>query len=552
LYGRTDVAIENVTIIDGSGNLPRVGSIGVTGDTVSSVGSSPRFHGEARLRVDGSGLFSAPGFIDLHSHSDFSLRENPLGHSKVLQGVTTEVVGNCGLTAAPVRSGTFSHLVEYLTNTVAIDDAEKQSWRWPTMMAYVEDSLSRGSSVNIAPLVGQGTLRVAVMGFCDLPPSPGQIEDMERLLSREMRMGCFGMSTGLQYVPNSYCTVEESSRLCSLVRSFGGFYAVHLRSEGRGLLQSVEEALEVARASGVRLEISHAKAAGEGNWGKSGQMIRAIEDEALRGTDVAFDVYPYTAYGSSILDFVPPVYLAGGIEKALQILREESARREVAAMIRHPGSDWENPRTEATWDRIVVTAVGDSEGARFVGKTIEQVSSVLGMDEADAIVHLVSRFRGRVKLLVHAMDEDEMKVLLSHPRSSIVSDAAAYKLSGKDRGAHPHPRSFGAFARVLGLYVREQGLLSWQEAIRKMTSLPAARAGITDRGLIREGMKADIVLFDPERVKDCATFEEPFRYAEGIPWVMVNGVVTVRGSKHTGARAGRLLRRISAGTEESR
>ncbi|NPV70511.1 MAG: D-aminoacylase [Firmicutes bacterium] len=538
-----DLAIENVTILDGGGGLPFVGCIGVCGETIASVTHRSRFREPVAQKVDGSGLYAAPGFIDLHSHSDFSIRVNPLACSKVLQGVTTEVVGNCGLTAAPVKEETFSSLVEYLTNTVAISEKEKASWRWTSMMEYMEDSFSRGSSVNIAPLVGQGTIRVAVMGFSDSPPSHEETAEMLRLLTSEMRMGCFGMSTGLQYTPNSYCGIEESSTLCSVVRSFGGMYSTHMRSEGRGLLESVNEVLEVARRSGARLEISHAKAAGEANWGKSAAMISRIEQETRGGLDVAFDIYPYTAYGSSILDFIPPPYLGGGVARALDLLRSESIRREVSQMILDPGSDWENPYSESGWDRIRITSIGDPEGVRFVGKNIAEVAASLGLPETEVVVDLITRFRGRVKLVVHAMDENEMKTMLIHPNASIVSDAGAYDESQRSSSGHPHPRSFGAFARALGRYVREQGALSWQEAVRKMTSLPASRAGIHDRGRIGEGMKADLVLFDPERIRDCASFEDPFHYAEGVVQVLVNGVVTVKEGKHTGARAGRLLRR---------
>ncbi len=525
-----DLVVRGGTVVDGTGGEAFAADVGVVGDTIASVGEIAA--GQGRRVVDAAGLHVAPGFIDIHTHSDPDVLAYPTADSRVRQGVTTELAGNCGSSAAPLAGlGVAERREEWKADGLDAD--------WTDVASYLSRVEKAGTSVNHALLVGHGTLRANAIGDVDRPLSTEEMRAVARALEEALDQGVFGLSTGLEYVPGRYTPPSEIVSLARLVARRGALYASHLRNEERHLLEAVAEAIEVGRSSGARVEIAHLKAAGEANWPKQKAALDLLESARRDGVAVLADAYPYTAYSTGLTNLMEGWAREGGPAAILGRLREPEARarirREVEAQVKdEPGG----------WDRVVVSRVRtDKNRAAAVGKSMVEIGGAWGIDPVDAYLRLLEDEETGVSFVGHAMSPENVERVLRHPLVMIGSDGSSMAPVGKAAESRPHPRSYGTFARVLGLYARERGALDLPTAVRKMTSLPADQLGLPDRGRIARGKKADLVVFDAAKVRDTATFDDPHRFPEGIPLVLVNGVAVVERGAHTGARPGRVLRR---------
>jgi len=539
-----DLLIENGEIIDGSGRRCYGADLAVKDGCIAEI--APAIDpGLCQQVIDATGCKVSPGFIDMHAHTDFTFLSDPYADSKIRQGITTEVVGNCGFTAAPVRPAYFEALMEYLANTVTVGEAEKDRWRWSSLAAYIEEAAQGKIAVNIVSLVGHGTLRVAVMGFAHRRPSPRELKEMRGLLEAELEQGLWGLSAGLQYDPGSFATLDELVALASLAARCGGIYTVHLKSEGRDLLPCLAEAVEVGKQSGVPVQISHLKASNRPNWGKAQEALTLITRAREMGVEVDFDVYPYTAYGSGLIDLVPPWVREGGVGRMAEILSDRKNYPRILDDMAHDSPQWENPMAGAEWEEVRIASVQSEENKVHEGKNLAQVGEAMGCSPAEAVLKLLLAERGVVKTVFFAMCEEDLRQIIKHPRAIYCTDGRAVSPGGPLGKSKIHPRYYGSFPRILGRYVREEKLLSLEEAVRKMTALPARKLRLKDRGLIRMGYQADLTIFNPRLVLDTADFDQPHRYPEGIHYVIVNGVVVVTPRGSTGALPGRVLLRQS-------
>jgi N-acyl-D-amino-acid deacylase len=513
------------TVYDGTAVTPEVTDVGVADDRIALIGDAQG--AGAHEVVEGEGLVLAPGFIDLHGHSDFLLLAAPHAESKVLQGVTTEVGGNCGDSPGPmvdtVRAQAEAELGEF---GMAVG--------WNTLgefLALVERS---GVALNFASLVGHNNVRAAAMGYEQRPARHDEVKAMQRLAAAAMREGAFGVSSGLVYPPGMAADAAELAEVCGPAAQAGGFYATHMRSEGARLLEAVSEALEVGRRSGCAVQISHHKVCGEANWGLVEHSLAMLDFARAAGMDVTADQYPYTATSTWLYVVLPDWAQEGGPEPTASRLRDAQVRRRAAAELA------QQPRE--SWERIRIARVLTEENRWAEGLTLTEAARRLGMSEAEAAIELVVRERGHVAMVRFAMCEADVERVMRHPAVMVASDAAARATTGPLARGKPHPRAFGAFARVLGHYVRERKVLSLGEAIRRMTRLPARRLGLEKRGIVRRGACADLVLFDPERIADRATYDDPLAPPAGIKGVWVNGLAVARDGALTGALPGRVLR----------
>jgi len=522
---RYETLIENGWVIDGTANPWFKADVGIVGDRIEAIG---RLRGaEAGRRIDATGHAVAPGFIDIHSHSDYNVLIDPRVESKVRQGVTTEVVGNCGSSAAPMNQEVKAYREEYMRARLG-DDFE---FNWETMRDYMALIDATGASFNVIPLVGQGTVRQNVMGYEDREPTRSEMEAMKELAAQAMKDGAWGMSTGLIYTPSVYASTEEIIELAKVVADNGGVYFSHIRGEGETLLEAVNEAVRIGREAGVPVQIAHFKASGKPHWGKTEQSLRLVEEGRKTGVDVTFDQYPYIASSTGLAALMPHWAQEGGADRLLERLGDPVIRRKIT----------EGPATVTRdWQSVLVASAKNHP--QYEGKTIKEVAELEGKTEMDAVFDLLLAEKAQVSIVSFGMSEEDVRRVMRSPYGMVGSDGSAVAPRGILGRGKPHPRFYGTFPRVLGHYVRE-GVLTLQEAVRKMTSAPAQRLGIRDRGLLREGFKADITILDPERVKDEATFTDPHRYASGVPYVIVSGTVVIDNGEHTGALPGRPLRK---------
>lgn len=500
-----DLVIRGGLVVDGSGRPAFRADVAITGRQVAAVGELGRV--QSRQWMDAGGLVVSPGFVDIHSHSDTVTLEDGRAMSKVMQGVATEVIGNCGTSGGPVPGTTYGQ--------------------------YLQSLEMAKTSVNLAGLVGHGNLRTLLMGEGAGKATPETLENMKDLLARCLEEGAFGLSSGLEYPPGFFADVHELAGLCQVVAG-RGLYSTHLRDEGPGLEEAVREALEVGRRSRVAVQISHLKSVGPEHWGQLPATIALVEAARDEGLDVMFDVYPYTASSTSLSIVVPEWAHDGGRQALVARLGDPDTRRRIEEESRR--------RTERQggWHRMVVTSVTAPEHRQYEGLNLTEIGQALGKEPWDAAFDLLIASQGQVGVIRHAISPDDVACAIAHPLSIICSDGRALS---RDIEQKVHPRNFGAFPRVLGKYVREEGLLTLEWAIAKMTSRAANRVGIPGRGILAPGYWADVTVFDPRSVQDQATFAEPLRYPSGICHVLVNGTAVVRDGQHTGALPGRVLRR---------
>jgi N-acyl-D-amino-acid deacylase len=516
------VKIAGGLVYDGSGAPPARADVGIEGDRITTVGDlGPA---EAQRVIDAAGLSVAPGFIDVHSHSDSYLLIEPDAPSKLLQGVTTEVVGNCGASAAPLAGQA------RLPSDWA---AQAYPGTWRTVAEYRALLEAVGPAPNVVLLIGHNTLRAGVTGYAQRAANADEVGRMAAALEQALDEGGTGFSTGLLYSPGRYARREELTALARVVGARGGIYASHLRSEGKHLLPAIDEALELGRAGGARVQISHLKASGKANWHLLDGALAAIRAARANGEPVAADRYPYTGAGTE-LDVILPDWAAdGGREAELARLAEPSTRarlrRELSAS-----------RSPDYWTTVVVGSTAHPGNRRFRGMRIDEVARELATDPAEAVLTLVERDRAATGAFFMGMSEDNMRRVLAEPYVMISSDASLRAPAGPLGRDHPHPRAYGAFPRALRMAI-DGRTVPLSEAIRKMTSLPARHFGLKDRGAVRRGAFADLTVFDQRAVRDRATYADPHQPAEGIRHVLVNGAATVSAGRLTGSRAGRFL-----------
>jgi len=534
-----DVLIINGTVYDGSGGLAYKKNIGIKDDRIKIITSNEP---PAYKLIDAIGLAVSPGFIDIHSHTDFTIRDNPKAVSKVMQGITTEVVGMCGFSPAPTNENYFDDLMDYFANTIILTKEEKKQWHWKNLYEFYEEIEKKGISVNLAPLLGYGTLRIAFSGFSDKPNLllPEQQRKILYQIEKEMEAGIWGISTALEYPPCSYCDVEEIAKACKVVKRFNGIYSTHMRNErGKKVFTSLEEAIKVAQISDVNLEIAHLKVAGKEGWGMAQEILDRIHQERNRGIKINADQYPYTAYGSSILDFLPKEMVYKGLNYWRNYLLKKENRKEIIRFIKN---NLEGLEKDMGWKGIIIAEI-KTKNNQVVGKSIYDLSTEKNKQPEEVIVDLLIEEKGCVKIIVFCMQEEDIKTIMKDPLVMIGSDGRAVSPYGKFTKTHPHPRYYGTFPRILGKYVREEKVISLPEAIRKMTYIPATKIGLKNRGQITERAFADIVIFNPLSIIDNATFENPHRFPSGIKEVFVNGKLVVERGKLTSSLPGTLIKR---------
>jgi len=523
--------IKNGSVVDGSGAPAAMVDVAVEGDRIAAVG--PNLAGDAARTVDARGLIVAPGFIDIHSHSDLVYDQCPSAESKVRQGVTTEVVGMCGFSPAPVGAGRAGLVREWaggIGGQLPID--------WESFPQYLEHVRRLGPSVNVAQFVGHGALRLATVGADNRPATPEEQAAMERLLAEAMDAGAFGFSTGLVYAPSVYGSTEELIALAKSTAERGGLYFSHIRGEAATLEPAIAEAIRIGAEGRVPVQISHVKAAGRENWGKMDRALRMIDAARSRGVDVAGDVYPYPA-GSTKMDNLLPSWMHdGGIARLLERLADPAARQRAMQDCLVDNERWRTGSGAVGWDEIMIATCSRPE---LAGLHLAELARRTGKAPAEAMMDLVLDERAGVSMISFSQSEENVATVLAYAHSMIGSDSLSLHAGSGPHPGKPHPRSYGTFPRVLGVYCREKQLFPWETAVHKMTGMPAARLRLKDRGLVRPRFAADLALFDPTTVSDPATFPDPHRYPSGIPYVVVNGHLVVDGSRFNAVPAGRLL-----------
>lgn len=527
-----DLIVRNGRVVDGTGNPWYYADLAVRGDRIAAIGKLPSAAG--RQEIDAKGLVVAPGFIDMHSHSDHLLLEDGDAQSKIRQGVTTDILGE-GDSVAPYQG-------KRLPRSEA---AAGPALGWNRLSGYFEAIERGGVSPNVATYVGLNNVWQCVMGQSFERPTAEQLDAMKSLVDEAMQDGALGLSSQVMMPPGSLATTGEIAELCKVVARYGGIYSTHIRNEGLGVFDSVKEAIEIGERAGVPVDVIHIKIADQKNWGRMSEVVELIESARRRGVDVQANVYPYTRGNNNLSSIIPPWAHEGGTQQMLARLKNPADREKMKCDIREGIDGWYNHYTAVggDWSRMLVSADN-----RFKGLTMDRVMALRTQNKKDAdlldeLFDLLIEEGGSVGTVYAHHTEEDMNLALMQPWCSIGSDGSAYAIEGKLRRGNPHPRNFGTFPRVLGVYVRERGLLRLEDAVRKMTSLNAAKAGLRDRGLLRPGQFADITLFDPDKVIDHSTYEEPFQYNDGIEYVIVNGQLVLDHDRHTGARPGRPLRR---------
>jgi N-acyl-D-amino-acid deacylase len=534
-----DLVIRNGRVVDGTGNPWSRGDLAIRGDRIAAVGRIPA-DAPARRTMDASGRIVAPGFIDAHSHSDWVLFEDGNAPSKVRQGVTTDVLGE-DRSGGPNRGKLAAKVVHVGGKEVALE----------SLGDYFAALGRAGVAINVASYVGLGNVWACVMGDSFDRPTDSQLGEMEAILDRAMLDGALGLSTMLAAPQEMVATTDDLVRLVGVVSRHGGTFASHVRGEGLDVLAAIREVIEVGRRSGARVEITHLKIAEQTLWGRMAEIVAIIDAARAEGVDVQANVYPYTRGNNDLVTILPPWAHEGGRDAMLARLAKPADRERMRREIRAGLPGWYNHYTAVggDWSRMLLSADLSSKNDRFEGKTMDAILRLRSEgrtptpDPLDELFDFLIEERGSIPTIYAHHTEEDMNLALRQPWTSVGSDGSALSVEGPLRRGHPHPRNYGTFPRVLGLYVRERHLLTLEDAVRKMTSLNAAKLGLRDRGVLRPGAMADVTVFDPARIIDHSTYEEPFRYNEGVEYVVVNGRLVLDKGQPTGERPGRALLR---------
>lgn len=526
-----DCILTGGSIIDGSGAPRFRGDVGWKDGRITAIGDLSQECAEQR--IDCEGLVVAPGFIDCHCHSELSLIAHPGAQSKVHQGVTTEILGNCGWSTFPLAG---THAAAFQAQALPIFGHAGIAWDWHDLDGYFERVFARGAAVNVATLAGHGALRAAVIGLEDRAPTARELASMKDLLHRAMQQGALGLSSGLCYVPGVYAHASELVEMARVASSHGGIYATHMRDQVDGLLLSVEESVDVASRANARLLISHHKTCGPRNFGKARISLAMLDAARERGVETHSDMYPYLAGSTTLAMLFPPWVLDGGGEAMMERLASAACRARIRHEWTHGIAGWENRIAALGWECITISYLKHPERQAWIGLTVADAARRARQDVCEFVFDLMLAEQGEVGQIMQNSCEEDLRAVLTHPHSMIGSD-------GLDVGERPHPRQYGAFPKVLGELVRDKGWMTLEQAVHKMTGATARTFKLGDVGLLREGQRADLTVFDPAAVRDNATYALPRQYASGIEWVFVNGRAALARGEATGNLAGRAIRR---------
>jgi N-acyl-D-amino-acid deacylase len=533
-----DLVIVHGHIMDGTGSPWYSGDVGVRGGRIAAIGNLTE---EPRKRtIDAQGKVVAPGFIDMLGQSDLTIMVDPSLPSKIYQGITTEITGE-GESVAPVND-----------TMIAADSGGYQHYHltpdWRTLGQYFARIEKQGMGINLASYVGATSVRRMVLGDADVQPTAEQLEQMKALVRDAMRDGAVGLSTALQYAPAPYAKTPELIALAGEAGKFGGIYATHMRSEGDAVLESIDEAAQIGREGHIPVEIWHLKAAGKANWGRMPQIVAHIEKDRAEGIDIRANTYAYTAWFNTFSAFVPPWAHDGGDARLIERLKDPAMRARIRKDMLSPGKDsagedWDNEWQEIPGPQAIQIAVVQNPAlVPLQGKRLSEVAAEWKEDPIDALCDILIKDGGFTSVAVFGMDEPDVLLALKQPWVSMDNDSSGTSPDGILGQEHPHPRAYGTFPRILRKYVREENQLTLPDTIRKFSALPAQRMRLTDRGVLKQGMWADVVVFDPATIHDKATFENPNQFSEGMEFVLVNGVLVIENGKMTGALPGKVLR----------
>ena len=528
-----DVVIRDGMIYDGSGGAPYRGDVAIAADRIAAVGNVGRAVGTTE--IDAAGLAVSPGFINMLSWANESLIEDGLGQSDIRQGVTLEVFGE-GSSMGP------------LSETMKEGKLESQGdirypIEWTTLGEYLEWLTRRGVAPNVASFVGATTVRIHVLGYEDRAPTEAELEEMRGLVAQAMEEGALGVGSSLIYSPAYYAGTDELIALAEVAGQYGGMYISHIRGEGNRLLENVEELITIAREAGVPAEIYHLKASGRANWDKLNDVIRRVEEARDEGLRITADMYTYHASSTGLDAVMPPWVQEGGHDAWVERLKDPAIRERVKVDMNDPAGEWDNTWLSAgSPDNILLTGFRTDSLRYLTGRTVADVARMRGTGAEETVMDLVIQDNSRVQSVFFTMSEDNIRRKIAVPWVSFCSDAGAYATGGVFLNFQPHPRGYGSFARLLGMYVRDEKVIPLEEAVRRLTSLPAGNLGIRQRGSLEPGYFADVVLFDPETIADRATFEKPHQYAVGVQYVFINGEAVIANGGPTGAKPGRVVR----------
>lgn len=534
-----DIIIKNGQIIDGLGTPAFKADLAIMGEKIVEI--KPSINSDSKLTIDASNRIVCPGFIDIHSHTDATITVNSRAESKIRQGVTTEVIGNCGMSAAPLSKEFMAEVRNHLIVNSDFRKPDDIGREWVSFAEYLNYLTNLPLGINLMPLVGFGTLRSAVMGNKTGSPNESEMQAMEHLLELSLDQGAIGLSTGLEYVPDSHMKTEDLIRLCGVLKRKDKLYATHIRNEAQTLFPAIREAIRIGEESGCKVQISHLKLGGKFNWGKAAELFEILESAVDRGVRLSWDQYPYVAWGTGLVDYLPNWVIEDGNDKMIKYLSDPHKRQEIRAEINEEIEQGIHAYNTAPWENVQIAMVHSEKYKGIMGKRISVIAKELGVDPLDFVFDLLIHEKGAVKTLVFCMDETDIKTIMCHPSTIIASDARALATYGELHKGSTHPRYYGAFPRVLGKYVRGERILSLEEAIKKMTSMPAEILGLKTRGCLAVNMIADVTIFDPEVVIDKATYEDPHQYAVGIDNVLLKGKVIIDEGEHTGQMVGNIL-----------
>ena len=527
-----DVIVRGGTLYDGTGAKPLQADVAIRGDRIAGIGDFKS--AKAKTVIDAKGLAVAPGFVNMLSWSTESLIQDGRSQSEILQGVTTEIMGE-GESMGPVNDRVREHQIREQTDI-------KYDITWNTLAEYLQYLETHGISCNVASFIGATTIREYVIGFEDKQPTPEQLDEMRELVRKEMEAGALGIGTSLIYPPAFYAKTEELIELCKVAAKYQGKYISHIRSEGNQLFEAVDELLRIAREANIPAELYHIKTASKKNWSKEDQLLTRIERAQKKGLNVRANMYTYTAAGTGLDACLPPWTEDGGYPELFRRLRDPVMRAIIKAEAQVDSDEWENLYLAAgSPEKILLVGFKSEKLKPLTGKTLAEVAKMRGKDPIDTIMDLISEDESRIGTVYYLMSEENVKKELRKPWISFGSDEASQAPEAPFTKSNPHPRAYGNFARVLGKYVRDEKVLSMSDAIHRLSGLPATNLGLDRRGFLKEGMFADVVVFDPATITDHATFEKPHQYATGVKHVLVNGVQVIKDGEHTGAKPGRAL-----------
>ncbi len=532
-----DLLIRGGTVFDGTGAEGVCADIGIVEERIVEIGDLSHHADSASVILNATGKSVVPGFIDIHTHSDISITYDAGQASYLTQGVTTQVVGNCGLSMGLVaNTDVFEFEQKWLLNYGA-------KIRWNTFDEFLRVVEDEGTATNFYTLAGHGSLRKRVMEMNDRPPTSDELSAMCHELETALEAGAWGFSTGLEYPPSSFANEDELAEISKVLKDYGGFYATHLRNEGDTLIESVQEALNIVERAGVPLQLSHHKAEDFRNWNKTVETLKMVDDARARGVDVQLDQYPYTAFMTSLsIQTLPKWALSGTNEETLERLRDPVTRAKVRADMLTARPDWANEEAETSPWRLL--QIGSCRSRPEIqGHTLLALAKEAGITPVDYVLDLIADTPGFVAAVNFAIGEEDIARVMRYPYTSVGSDGVGTHPGGKNGEDQIHPRAYGTFPRMLAVYVREKGILTEAQAIHKMTGLPATRLGLTERGRLLSGNFADVTIYDPLTVTDVATFDTPHRYSKGIQTVIVNGRIVVSEGLPNGVHAGAVLRR---------